>query len=334
MIPTDPTILLIVSCWAMAAVGVGIVCGFFIGRWYAFANEPKKLKLDRDRTIKSLMALLASTDQLNEDVDHHTSALREARKDLAEIPEDTSQVTEVQAKLLENIASMVRSNRKLENDLTVSRYKLQKQAEELDKSKKEARTDVLCSLGNRKAFGEALQFMLSRHRVKGTQFGLMLVDVDHFKRINDTFGHASGDRVLVSIGDALSQCVRPDDIVCRIGGDEFGILLDNTNQDEVELVGKRIRSTIELFNFEVGDADESTVVTLSMGLTVVQDGDSDLTLFERADQALYRSKSLGRNRLSTDTSQEGDADNSTQGAPIPMQTYEEIKASYHNDQLL
>ena len=77
----------------------------------------------------------------------------------------------------------------------------------------------------------------------------MLIDVDHFKRINDTFGHQSGDKVLVSIGEALNECVRPEDFVARLGGDEFAIILDGLTTDNAALVGKRIRSTIELYNF-------------------------------------------------------------------------------------
>ena len=128
----------------------------------------------------------------------------------------------------------------------------------------------------------------------------MIIDVDYFKRINDTFGHTSGDQVLVSIGAALKECVRPEDFVARIGGDEFAIILDGLNKDNATLVGNRIRSTIELYDFQVGDDKGSTtVVTLSMGLAVAHKNDDKQNLYERADQALYRSKELGRNRLHT-----------------------------------
>jgi diguanylate cyclase len=128
----------------------------------------------------------------------------------------------------------------------------------------------------------------------------MIIDVDHFKRINDTFGHTAGDQVLVSIGSALKQSVRQEDFVARLGGDEFAVILDGLHEQNASQVGDRIRSTIELFDFEVGDERGSTtVVTLSMGLATAVKGDSKATLFERADQALYKSKELGRNRLYT-----------------------------------
>ena len=276
--------------------------GFFIGRTYTLAHEPRRLKKDRERTLKALSGLLASTDQLNTDVDTHNSALVTAKRDLEDVEstEKTGRLSHVQTELLSHISRVVKANRQLENDLTQSRFQLETQAQELDRSRKEARTDPLCKIGNRKAFNEHLNYRASRYSSRGDDYGLMIIDVDHFKRINDTFGHAAGDQVLVSIGSALKQCVRPEDFVARLGGDEFAIILDGLNETNAQQVGDRIRSTIELFDFQVGDEQGSTtVVTLSMGLATAMEGDTKAVLFERADQALYKSKELGRNRLYT-----------------------------------
>ena len=181
----------------------------------------------------------------------------------------------------------------------ISRYKLEEQAQELDRTRIEARTDVLCEVGNRKAFDEALAFMISRRQQSGESFGLMLIDIDHFKRINDTFGHQAGDDVLLSIAKALKECVRPEDFVGRLGGDEFVIILDGLTKQNADLVGTRIRSTVELYDFSIANSGQSTVVTMSMGLAVVRKDDDAATLYDRADKALYKSKELGRNRLYT-----------------------------------
>ncbi len=253
--------------------------------------------------MKALSGLLESTEQLNEDVDVHNSALQSAKRDLEDVKaetKDTRELGTLQVELLDHISRVVQSNRRLEHDLTKSRYQLETQAQELDRTRKEARTDPLCRIGNRKAFNEHLNYRITCFKQRKKNFGLMIIDVDHFKRINDTFGHAAGDQVLFSIGEALKQCVRPEDFVARLGGDEFAIVLNGLSVDNAELVGNRIRSTVELFDFQVGDADGSTtVVTLSMGLAVAFPGDCKQSLYERADQALYRSKELGRNRLCT-----------------------------------
>ena len=314
-----------ILAWSFGSTAVGLFCGFCIGRWFTLANEPRKLRIDRERTLRALTTLLTSTDKLNEDVDSHNAALHEAEKDISQLQmEGSEQFDSIQSKLLTDIATVVESNRKLESELVVSRYQLEQQAQELDKRKLEARTDALCRTGNRKAFDEAIQFMLSRHGSVGTSFALMLIDVDKFKRINDTFGHSAGDNVLINIGNALKECVRPGDVVCRLGGDEFAILLNNTSDKEVKLVGSRIRQTIETLDFEVGDESQTTVVTMSMGLTAVRLLDTAESLYDRADQALYESKQLGRNRLTTRL--ENPEEDERKEEEAPRKTYAEIKA--------
>ena len=289
---------LFIAAWSLATVGVGLASGFFIGRTYTLAHEPRRLQKDRERTLKALSGLLDSTDQLNTDVDTHNNVLVTAKRDLEDV--SVTEPNEIQSELLTHISRVVEANRKLESDLTQSRFQLESQAQELDRSRKEARTDPLCKIGNRKAFNDHINYRASRFNSVGEKFGLMIIDVDHFKRINDTFGHAAGDKVLVSIGSALKQCVRPQDFVARLGGDEFAIILDGLDEQNAADVGNRIRSTIELYNFQVGDEQGSTtVVTLSMGLATALPGDNKSSLFERADQALYKSKELGRNRLYT-----------------------------------
>ena len=303
MLGFDPGTLIFICAWSLAAVGVGLTSGFFIGRAYTLANEPRRLRKDRERTLAALSGLLESTDKLNENVGSHNVALETAKRGLEDVTPSEAEpevLGEFQTELIGHVSRVVQANRRLESDLTNSRFQFEKQAQELDRTRKEARTDPLCNTGNRKAFNENLNYRMSRFRQESDNFGLMIIDVDHFKRINDTFGHNSGDQVLVSIGSALKECVRPEDFVARLGGDEFAIILDGLTSENAKAVGNRIRSTIELYDFQVGDnRGTTTVVTLSMGLAVALDGDSKKDLYERADQALYRSKELGRNRLHT-----------------------------------
>ena len=317
--------------WSLAAVGVGLICGFFAGRAFALSNEPRRLKRDRARTLDALMSVLDSAHQLNSDVHDHSSALQNAETEIQQVePGETFEM--LQFSLIDNIRKIVTANQKMENDLVVSQYQLEATAQELDRSRKEARTDSLCKVANRKAVDETLNFMVSRFRSQKQSFGLMLIDIDHFKRINDTFGHEAGDEVLISVGNALKECVRPEDFVGRLGGDEFVLMLEGLTETNAELVGKRIRSTIELYNFSVGSRGQSTVVTLSMGLAVIRTDDDSKSLYRRADQALYRSKELGRNQLFTLVERETETIGSATPAASPFATYEQIKASIESNE--
>lgn len=324
----ESTSMLLAGAWSLAAVGVGLICGFFMGRFFTVQHESKKLKENRATMLKALFKLIESTDQLNHDVDQHNTVLASAQQEIETIQSQDQET--IQRALICGITKVMESNRKLESDLFLSRYKLQTQAQELDKTRQEARTDTLCQVGNRKGLDERFEFMMSRYKSDRQPFGLMLIDVDHFKRINDTFGHQAGDEVLTSISTVLKACVRPNDFVGRLGGDEFVILLDQLSCENVDSVGNRIRETVERCDFSLDDKGHSTVVTLSMGLTIIEESDSIESLYARADKALYRSKELGRNRLSILLANQPKrlqevpiaASESTVRAP----SYEEIKA--------
>jgi len=286
-----------VILWSVLAVAVGLGCGFVLGRSYTLMNEPKRLKKERETTLKTLMNVLESADQLSSDLDTHNTEVDQVRQSVSSI-EGNGEVDSIQQTLLEHITEVVQSNRKLENDLVVTRYKLEANAQELDRTRTEARTDQLSGLANRKSFEETLGFQISKFIVSPKhQFALILTDVDHFKRINDTFGHAVGDNVVQRMGEVLKECVRPHDHVARIGGDEFAILLNEVKYESAMRVASRIRSTVELTNFDVDGGNSQTSITVSMGLTVIRVGDDRKSLFDRADKALYRSKERGRNLL-------------------------------------
>jgi len=327
----DPNQWILAFGWIFASVIAGIFSGFLIGRWYTLLREPVKLRKDRERTLTAVLDLLSSTDKLTDDVGVHNSALAVAQEDISQLPAD-GDAEELQGKLLNSITAMVASNRKLEGELVNSRYQLDQQTIQLDATRREARTDALSALGNRKAFDESMAYMASQMKTSDSSYALMLIDVDYFKRINDTFGHAAGDRVLISIGRALVDSVRPDDRVFRIGGDEFGILLKGVTAKTASSVGKRIRSEVERSAHQV--KHESTVVTLSMGLTVAEPKDTPETLFVRADEALYRSKELGRNRLTTRIGSQNlefspdDQEEESESSAFEFSTYEQFKAEF------
>jgi diguanylate cyclase (GGDEF)-like protein len=155
-----------------------------------------------------------------------------------------------------------------------------------------ASTDELTSLYNRRHFLRLADRELSNLSA-GRQHGLALIDLDHFKRINDQHGHAVGDRVLQSFANMARTNLRDRDVLARYGGEEFVLLLPNSDAEQVALCCERLRegfSRIELAGTDVSG------LSLSIGMTLLQPGDELDDALQRADQALYRAKRNGRNR--------------------------------------
>lgn len=165
----------------------------------------------------------------------------------------------------------------------------------LEAAERGAKIDVLTGLPNRRYFDEVLAIERPRRR-ENDSMGILMVDIDHFKILNDRFGHATGDRVLRAVAGAIAQGVRDEDTPARYGGEEFAVLLRRASAEQAMEVGERIRrSVIRLHPSSLG-IDEP--VTVSVGVAVAgKDQIAIPGLVERADQALYRAKRLGRDRV-------------------------------------
>ncbi len=164
----------------------------------------------------------------------------------------------------------------------------------LEETKQQAFTDVLTSLPNRHAYEVRLAEELARCRRYNTDLCMVVWDVDKFKVINDSYGHAAGDRVLKVIADTLSSCIRETDFLARFGGEEFVLLLPGTDLDATKLVAEKLRETVSETPFHFRDTDVS--VTVSGGIAQLHKDETTSSLFERADKALYSAKEKGRNR--------------------------------------
>ena len=159
---------------------------------------------------------------------------------------------------------------------------------------KMAQTDSLTSLLNRRAFEEILRRDLMRSDRSGTSMGIMLIDLDYFKQVNDSLGHFAGDDVLRRIAMVLRDGTRPSDVLARYGGEEFVVLLRNAGVNESMIAAERIRSQIAALSALPG----SVSLTASIGVAVSLAKDTATEFLLRADEALYRSKREGRNLVS------------------------------------
>lgn len=153
--------------------------------------------------------------------------------------------------------------------------------------------DPLTGTGNRVAMDTAVRRELQLASRYNQPLTLMMVDLDHFKQINDSYGHAVGDEVLHEVAQTLMLVARATDMTFRYGGEEFAILLSNTDLAGAGIIAERLRQAIESLEIEQGD--QRLKVSASFGLASYRDGDSVKDLFEQADRALYRAKDQGRN---------------------------------------
>ena len=157
--------------------------------------------------------------------------------------------------------------------------------------------DALTGVNNRNGFEAAFKRELSLAHRNHAPLSILVIDVDHFKRINDTYGHCAGDEVLKQVATTTSELIRDSDLLFRYGGEEFVLLLSQTDRYSAIDVGERIRSHISQVDFYYGN--ECINVSVSIGLSSSHDGDTCEGLLKRADEALYLAKREGRNQLRT-----------------------------------
>ena len=181
--------------------------------------------------------------------------------------------------LLEKISAMEKETEKLQQTLSENRKKLL--------------FDSLTGVGSRLSYDENLAQELARWQRYGTSFSYAILDIDHFKGINDKYGHSAGDKALKITAKMMLHQIRKSDSIFRIGGEEFVLLLPNTSIEQAEPLVNKLREAIA--NSDIHCKQERVVLTLSAGLTEPKGDDNITTLYERADSALYRAKNSGRN---------------------------------------
>jgi diguanylate cyclase (GGDEF)-like protein/PAS domain S-box-containing protein len=168
-------------------------------------------------------------------------------------------------------------------------------AEDAARARRDALTDELTGLPNRRLFDAAVAGRLENLNRYGWQFGLLIVDIDHFKAANDDHGHSFGDAVLTTVAQTLRGSVRVGDILARWGGDEFTVLVEAPNAADLLDTAQRLSSLVGQSEVRLGDI--ATVVQVSIGGTLAAPNDTAASLFARADSSLYLAKSGGRNRI-------------------------------------
>jgi diguanylate cyclase len=271
-----------------------LVAGVAIGIWIRRSERADHHDTSHDMLHASLIAerLKALADEMSTSANAHRSELDRASQLLK--AEDSRTDEALAEMVVEVIGDVMRANQNLQSQLATAESRLQEQAVEIEAHMSRSLTDPLTGLPNRRAFNDRLEERMSAWNRRKEVFSLLLLDVDHFKKLNDAHGHLAGDQVLAAIGKSLRSAVRREDSVARYGGEEFAILLPNTTLDQAAIVAEKVRDSIARAAIEYDH--QKLTVTASGGLAVIELNDTAELLIQRADAALYAAKASGRNR--------------------------------------
>ncbi|MEZ5658561.1 MAG: diguanylate cyclase [Burkholderiaceae bacterium] len=198
-----------------------------------------------------------------------------------------------------DLSQVTSSMRSLNDKLQHSRDEVERLADELVKAREEAQLDPLTGLFNRRMFNQQLQAAVDLVvSGEGHALTLLMVDIDHFKKINDEHGHLFGDKVIQGIARVLAEGVMRKDAVSRFGGEEFALILPQTDTEGGAAVAERIRQTVRNSRIRRSNSDKVlSNISVSIGVAQLKPGESAEEFVERADRALYRAKDNGRNRV-------------------------------------
>lgn len=296
------TFLLVNLLCACVALGVGFAAGvWFFGAKIAKPaakeatkkpapkpNDEAKRAAERAAMAASRVADLAKT--VASDVGDHAAKMKAISADLAGIDRESA---EANGAVFTALDQMLAANTELQDRLAQAEKQLATQAAEIKVHESEARTDSLTNLSNRRAFDDELKRRLSEWERKRIPCTLVLLDIDFFKKFNDTHGHQVGDEVLRQVAKVLKAQSRDMDLPCRYGGEEFGVILPSTDAASACKVAERIRAAIEESVTQC--EGKSLKVTCSLGVSQFEASDDVAQLIRRADEALYASKKAGRN---------------------------------------
>jgi diguanylate cyclase len=206
------------------------------------------------------------------------------------------------AGLITSTKEMETRTKSLEAELESSSQQVNDLKTKLDAVRRESLTDPLTGLANRKAFDTALDRAMAHSRESGEPVTLCMMDIDHFKKFNDKWGHQTGDQVLRLVSAVLSENVKGRDTASRYGGEEFAVVLPHTALADAVGLADKIRHAVEAKKLvKKSTGDPLGTITISIGAAQINASDTPATITERADNCLYAAKNAGRNRVVSET---------------------------------
>jgi diguanylate cyclase len=268
------------------------------------ANE--RISSVSQRMSKRIEAVHDAIDTAMTTANAYSGTLKAASGDLAEAL-DGDALRLMARRLLSETRRMQDANLQLEQKLEASRDDIQQLQRDLDDVRREAMLDPLTKIFNRKYFDDGMMRAFAEARQGDAPLSLMLIDIDHFKRFNDTWGHQTGDQVLRLVAMTLKSNIKGKDIAARYGGEEFAAILPETDLEGAVILADNIRKAVQAKELLKRSTNEKLGrITASFGVASYRHTDTPSSLIERADRCLYAAKHAGRNKVVSETELKSD----------------------------
>jgi diguanylate cyclase len=250
-------------------------------------NELKKL-------FAEIVGAINATDEHFSESENHLETISDSlasRLSEAEIEHIVGQIKN-------EIQSLESSSAAFKNQLQQAAHEIEQLKSKMAQYRDEALKDPLTRINNRRGFDRKMEAAMDEARVNGTALCMIVADIDHFKKVNDTHGHLVGDNVIRMVAAAIKDSIKGRDMVARVGGEEFAVLLPDTPFEGALKLAENVRLTFERLDLKKKNTGESLgKITLSFGVTLFKTDESADAFFNRADEALYQSKNSGRNKV-------------------------------------
>ena len=252
---------------------------------------------ETQKILKEVLGKVLSTSsatlKYSEKLKNYTSKLNDVK--------DISEIKNIIENIVGDTSEMEVSTSSLQEQLENATTESKNLKEKLEKKEREILIDGLTGINNRKALDKKIKELNDGFEKDGVSFSVMMLDIDFFKKFNDTYGHKIGDDVLQIVGSTLQECTKGKDFPARYGGEEFVVLLPKTTLNNASTLADQIRQEISGKSLKLKKTGEKIGnITSSIGVSQIKSGDTIETIIERADKALYLAKDSGRNNVKTE----------------------------------
>ncbi|PCJ30044.1 MAG: GGDEF domain-containing protein [Moraxellaceae bacterium] len=263
---------------------------------YIPATPNGKIAGVQGETEQIVLDLLNEIKSMHEGAQKFTGTLESSQEELKNNP-SISSVSRLIANLIDETDRVKRVNSSMERKLTAMKQEVSILKTDMETLSVKSLTDQLTGIANRRAYNGAIDRFLANFKENQCEFSLLMIDIDHFKRFNDTYGHSVGDMVLSFVAKKLKNVVKGTDFVARYGGEEFVVLLPATDYEGAKTVGQILCDNVAQTTLTLDEGDKKVLgnVTISVGVAMVTSEDDAASIVARGDRALYAAKEKARN---------------------------------------